>query len=264
MPLSTRYCKTRRYKNVVCCEVKILHSEQNPSAAPNSFRGERGTAFFLSFLFLFPTLCCVAPGVGVRDIASSRLKPWRERQTVIVGVLPVPVGVVRSPWVTLIPNSASSANAACMLDVFAMVPFSNVLSPFALLAPLPPRFGHSRALGNLGALGSSTKMGRCSAQHAGHSPSWQPNLSGSLASKTSNGTKWRNTRNAGACRLARSLAIRGEGKKCDTHSADGDAAGPTGPFPPCVPANQILTRFFSLQAWGGGCKVHRVCLQGCI
>ena len=50
-------------------------------------------------------------------------------------------------------SSASSANATCMLDVFAMVPVSNVLSPFALLAPLLPRFGHSRALGNLGALG---------------------------------------------------------------------------------------------------------------
>ena len=55
--------KTGRYTNVVCCEVKILHSEQNPgpNAAPNSFRGERGPAFFLSYLFLFPTLCCVAP-----------------------------------------------------------------------------------------------------------------------------------------------------------------------------------------------------------
>ena len=30
-------------------------------------------------------------------------------------------------------------------------------------------------------------------------------------------------------------------------------------------ANQILTRFFSLQALGGGgCKVHCACLQGCI
>ena len=37
-----RITKTGRYINVVCCEVKILHSEQNPgpSAAPNSFRGE--------------------------------------------------------------------------------------------------------------------------------------------------------------------------------------------------------------------------------
>ena len=35
--------KTGRYTNVVCCAVKILHSEQNPgpSAAPNSFWGER-------------------------------------------------------------------------------------------------------------------------------------------------------------------------------------------------------------------------------
>ena len=55
-------CKTGRYRNVVCCKVKILHSEQNPgpSVAPNSFWGER-SAFFLSFLFLFPTLCYVAP-----------------------------------------------------------------------------------------------------------------------------------------------------------------------------------------------------------
>ena len=43
------------------CAVKILHSEQNPgpSAAPNSLWGEH-TAFFLSFLFLFPTFCCAA------------------------------------------------------------------------------------------------------------------------------------------------------------------------------------------------------------
>ena len=70
-----------------------------------------------------------------------------------VGVLPVPVRVVRSLWVIVIPNSASNANATCMLDVFAMVPVSGVLSPFALLAPLLPRFGHSRALGNLGTFG---------------------------------------------------------------------------------------------------------------
>ena len=57
--------KTGCYTNVVCCAVNILHSEQNsgPSAAPNSFWGER-TAFFLSFLFLFPTLCCVALSWG--------------------------------------------------------------------------------------------------------------------------------------------------------------------------------------------------------
>ena len=65
--------KTGRYTNVVCCEVKILHSEQNPSpsAAPNSFWGEH-TPFFLSFLFLFfPTLYCMAPCVGVRDSQST-------------------------------------------------------------------------------------------------------------------------------------------------------------------------------------------------
>ena len=49
--------KTGRYTNVVCCEVKVLHSEQNPgpSAAPNSFWGERGTAFFLSFFLVSPS-----------------------------------------------------------------------------------------------------------------------------------------------------------------------------------------------------------------
>ena len=47
---------------VLCCAVKILHSEQNPgpSAAPSSFWGE-GTVSFLSVLFHFPTLCGVAP-----------------------------------------------------------------------------------------------------------------------------------------------------------------------------------------------------------
>ena len=45
--------KTGRYTNVVCCKVKILHSEQNPgpSVAPNSFWGEH-TAFFLSFFLV--------------------------------------------------------------------------------------------------------------------------------------------------------------------------------------------------------------------
>ena len=66
--------------NVIRCAVKILHSEQNPgpSAAPNFFYGE-WNAFFLSFLFLFPTLCCVAPRVGMvhhfdsRHASSARL-----------------------------------------------------------------------------------------------------------------------------------------------------------------------------------------------
>ena len=46
--------KTGCYTNVICCEVKILHSEQNPgpNAAPNSFRGEHGPAFFLSFFLV--------------------------------------------------------------------------------------------------------------------------------------------------------------------------------------------------------------------
>ena len=91
VPLSARYRKRRRYTNVVCCEVlsvemsktgrytnvvcgylKILHSEQNPgpSVAPHSFWGAR-TAFILSFLFLLPTVCCVAPRVGVRDSQST-------------------------------------------------------------------------------------------------------------------------------------------------------------------------------------------------
>ena len=44
--------KTGCYTIVVCCEVKILHSEQSPgpNAASNSFRGERGPAF-VSFFF---------------------------------------------------------------------------------------------------------------------------------------------------------------------------------------------------------------------
>ena len=78
--------KTRRYTNVVCCEVlssgrlttnviccevKILHSEQNPgpSAAPNSFRGER-TAFFLSFFVVSLSHFVVWPlelGLGTRN-----------------------------------------------------------------------------------------------------------------------------------------------------------------------------------------------------
>ena len=52
--------KTGRYTNVVCCEVKILHSAQNsgPSAAPNSFKAERGSACFLSFFLSCPSFPC--------------------------------------------------------------------------------------------------------------------------------------------------------------------------------------------------------------
>ena len=52
--------------------MKIVHSEQNPgpSAEPNSFRGERGTAFFLSFLSLFPTLWR-GPRVGENRAQSA-------------------------------------------------------------------------------------------------------------------------------------------------------------------------------------------------
>ena len=55
-----------------CRVVKILHLEQNPgpSAAPNSFWGER-TVCFLCFLFLFPTLRCMAPREGVKDSQST-------------------------------------------------------------------------------------------------------------------------------------------------------------------------------------------------
>ena len=58
--------KTGRYTNVVCCEVKILHSEQNPgpSAAPNSFWGEL-RSFFLSCFYLvffgFVVIVSLAP-----------------------------------------------------------------------------------------------------------------------------------------------------------------------------------------------------------
>ena len=49
-----RISKIGHNTKVGCCEVKILHLEQNAglSAAPNSFRGERGTAFFLSFFLV--------------------------------------------------------------------------------------------------------------------------------------------------------------------------------------------------------------------
>ena len=44
--------KTGRYTNVVCCEVKILHLEENPgpSATPNFFRGERRYCVLSFFL----------------------------------------------------------------------------------------------------------------------------------------------------------------------------------------------------------------------
>ena len=60
--------KTGRYTNVVCCEVNILHSERTPgpSAAPNSFRGEHSTAFFLSFLILF-VAWPLGLGLGTRN-----------------------------------------------------------------------------------------------------------------------------------------------------------------------------------------------------
>ena len=46
--------KTGCYTNIVCCEVKIMDWEQNPgsNAAPSSFRGECGPAFFLSFFLV--------------------------------------------------------------------------------------------------------------------------------------------------------------------------------------------------------------------
>ena len=51
-----------------------------------------------------------------------------------VGVLRVPVEVVKSLWVTLIPNNASNANAMCMVNVHLKVCVSSVLNPYARLA----------------------------------------------------------------------------------------------------------------------------------
>ena len=51
--------KKGHYTNVVCCEMKILHSEQHPSLSvvPNSFRGEHWYCILsFAFLSLFPTL----------------------------------------------------------------------------------------------------------------------------------------------------------------------------------------------------------------
>ena len=71
--------KTRRYANVGCCEVKILHSERNPgpSARPNSFRGQRRYCV-LSFLFLsfFPTLCRGPSSWGRTANLASKLIPF--------------------------------------------------------------------------------------------------------------------------------------------------------------------------------------------
>ena len=69
------------------------------------------------------------------------------------GVLRVPVEVVKSLWVTLIPNNASNANAMCMLNVHFMVHVSSVLNPYARVALPLPKLGHSTLHGNRGAPG---------------------------------------------------------------------------------------------------------------
>ena len=75
--IPTEISERGRYTNLVWCEVKILHSKQNPgtNGAPILSGADVVLcSFFLSFLFLFPTLCCVAPGVGVGDSQSTL---WR-------------------------------------------------------------------------------------------------------------------------------------------------------------------------------------------
>ena len=55
--------------------------------------------------------------------------------------------VVTSLWVTLMPNSASNANAMCMLNLHLMVRVSSVLNPYARLTlPLPKLIPHFMAL----------------------------------------------------------------------------------------------------------------------
>ena len=82
---------------------------------------------------------------------SIALSWWGVRGA--VGVLRVPVEVVESLWVTLIPNNASNANAMCMLNVRLMVRVSSVLNPYALLALPLPKPVHSTLHGNEGAPG---------------------------------------------------------------------------------------------------------------
>ena len=82
---------------------------------------------------------------------SIALSRWGVRGT--VGVLRVPVQVVKSLWVTLIPNNASDANAMCMLNVRLMVRVASVLNPYARLALPLPKLVHSTLHGNQGAPG---------------------------------------------------------------------------------------------------------------
>ena len=80
---------------------------------------------------------------------SIALSQWGVRGT--VGVLRMPVEVVKSLWVTLIPSTASNANAMCMLNVCLMVRVSNVLNPYARLTLPLPKLVHSTLHGNQGA-----------------------------------------------------------------------------------------------------------------
>ena len=82
---------------------------------------------------------------------SIALLRWGVRGT--VGVLRVPAEVVKSLWVTRIPNNASNANAMCMFNVHLMVRVSGVLNPYARLALPLPKLVHSTLRGNQGAPG---------------------------------------------------------------------------------------------------------------
>ena len=82
---------------------------------------------------------------------SIALSRWGVRGT--VGVLRVPAEVVKSLWITLIPNNASNANAMCMLNVRLMVRVSSVLNPYVRLALPLPKLIHLTFHGNQGARG---------------------------------------------------------------------------------------------------------------
>ena len=82
---------------------------------------------------------------------SIALSRWGVRGT--IGVVRVAVEVVKSLWVTVIPNNASNANAMCMLNVHLMVRVSSVLNPYAHFALPLPKLVHSTLHGNQGALG---------------------------------------------------------------------------------------------------------------
>ena len=80
MSFPAEISKTGCCTNVVCCEVKILHSEHNPgpNAVPNSFKGERRPAFFLSFFlscFSFPRFVAWPLELGLGNL-NPRFVAW--------------------------------------------------------------------------------------------------------------------------------------------------------------------------------------------